>query len=173
MWNFTIGNKKLFPVDGVTGRRLLTLADLEAISDLTVTADGAEPAHWVEVELDYADFAAAATTSDTECYSLAAGEVILASCIKHSVAFAGGSLSSYTISLGIVGALTKFATAEDVFQAVADGTFQYAAYAGGPETMGTAATSVRAAATGSHNLNTATAGVVSIYLLVSRMWAEE
>jgi len=169
--NIIFGNLPQFPVDASTGQRLVTLGDLEAaFAGLTATVESPSPPVWLHRQLDYTDLAAAATTNNVEIFELPAGAMIMGSIIKHATAFAGGSLSSYTVSLGITGTLTKFAAAEDVFQAVADGTFQWTNYTGGPESMGGAAVSIRAAATGSHNLDTATAGVVDIYLLISQVF---
>lgn len=162
----TIANKKLFPADASTGMRRVTLADLEEISDFIVSLSGA-PAVWLKVEKTFADFAAAATTNDIEIYELPAGARIETIIIKHSTAFAGGSLTSYTISAGIVGTLNKYASALDVFQAVAGNVFEDGDVRG-MESF-TAATSIRAAATGSHDLDTATAGAVTFYLLVSSL----
>jgi hypothetical protein len=171
IYTFTISGKKRFTADPVTARRLVTLSDLEDITDdLVITMDGPAPPKWVQVDLDYTDFAAAATTGTATVYALPAGGVIHGVFIKHSEAFSGGSLSSYTISVGISGSATKYAGAFNVFQAVADTTFQLSTTAG-MENFG-AATNIIATATGSHNTDTATAGAVSIYLLVSTVFEE-
>lgn len=44
--------------------------------------------------------------------------------VKTTTAFAGGSLSALTVSLGISGSATRFTAAYDIFQAVADTTIQ-------------------------------------------------
>ena len=44
--------------------------------------------------------------------------------LKTTVAFTGGSLSAMTMSLGVHGALTRFTSAYDVFQAVGDTVLQ-------------------------------------------------
>jgi hypothetical protein len=125
---------------------------------------------WTKYTKTYANFSAAATTNDIELFSLPAGGVIHAVKIKHSTAFAGTSITAYTISVGITGTLAKYATAYNVFQAVAPATFQIGAVPSigiGSENH-TTAVSIRAAATSTGaNLSAATAGVVEIWVLTS------
>jgi hypothetical protein len=132
----------------------------------TAIADLAAAPKWAKVSTDHAALAAAATSSDIELLSLAAGGVVHAVKIKHSTAAVGGAIASYTISVGIGGDLAKYATAFDVFQAVSDTTFQLS---GGffTENHG-AATSLRLAAvsTGA-NLDQATAGDFDVWVLQS------
>lgn len=52
------------------------------------------------------------------------GGKILGVAVRPTVSFAGGSLSAMTVSLGVTGALTRFTTAYDVFQAVGDTVLQ-------------------------------------------------
>lgn len=124
---------------------------------------------WVKVGdgLTFEDFAAAALTYDIELFTLPAGGVIHGVMIKHSEAFAGGSISAYTLSVGIVGSLTKYAGAFDVFQAIGETVFQLASTVGA-ESFAEAGVSIRAAATSvGDNLDQASAGEVDIYALYS------
>jgi hypothetical protein len=83
-------------------------------------------------ELTFADFQAGTLTSTNHISTvnlllpLALGSLVLFVRIKSVVAFAGGSVSAATVSVGSVGAssATTFATAYDVYQAVADTTFK-------------------------------------------------
>ncbi len=121
---------------------------------------------WVKYTIASAQLSAAATTNDIELFSLPAGGVIHEVRTKHSVAFAGGAISAYTISSGITANLVKYASAFDVFQAVAGDTMQLSS---GPHTENAdSATSVRVAAvsTGA-NLDAATAGSVDVDVLWS------
>lgn len=121
---------------------------------------------WKKFTVGFAALAAAALTNDIEVYSLAAGEVIHGVKIKHSAAFSGGTLASYTVSVGIVGNLVKYASAFDVFQATSNTTFQLS-NSFGSENHG-AATSIRLAAVSTgDNLNQASAGSVDVWILVS------
>lgn len=121
---------------------------------------------WKKFTVGFAALSAAALTNDIEVYSLAAAEVIHGVKIKHSTAFSGGAIASYTTSVGISGNLTKYASAFDVFQATGNTTFQLS-NSFGSENHG-AATSIRiaAVATGA-NLDQATQGSVDVWILVS------
>jgi hypothetical protein len=92
--------------------------------------------------------------------------VIHAVKIKHSAAFTGGLISAYTVSVGIVGNLVKYAPAFNVFQAPGN-TVQQISSTVGTENHG-AATSIRLAAVSiGANLNAATTGAVDVWALVS------
>lgn len=108
-----------------------------------------------------------ATTNNIEIWSAPAGLVVHNCKIKHSVAFAGTSISAYTISVGITGNLTKYAGAFDVFQAVSGTAQQFST----PDAMESSASAtsvkVQAISTGA-NLSASTAGSVDIWLWVSR-----
>jgi len=112
--------------------------------------------------LTYADLTTAGTTQTIALFTLPANAKILGVYQKHSVAFAGGSLSSMTVSVGSAIGATQFTATFDVFQAVADTTVQETAMF----KSGTAAAQVvNSYWTGSHNVNTATAGALDICVL--------
>ena len=121
---------------------------------------------WSKHTFTFAELAAAATTNDVELFSLAAGGVVHAVRIKQSVAFAGGTISAYTLSVGIGGDLAKYASAFDVFQAVGATVFQLS---DGPFSENAdAATSVRLAAIATgDDLDNASAGSVDVDVLTS------
>lgn len=132
-------------------------------------ADGFTPfavPRWKKFTKTFSDLSFAGLTNDIEVYSLAAAEIIHGIKIKHSTAFSGGAIASYTLSVGISGDLTKYASAFDVFQATSNTTFQLS-NTFGSENHG-AATSIRlaAVATGA-NLDQAAAGSVDVWILVS------
>lgn len=121
---------------------------------------------WIKVTKVFGDLAAAALTNDIQLLSLAAGGFIHAAKIKHSAAFTGGAIATYTLSIGIVGNLTKYAPAFNVFQAPGNTVLQASGLAGSENHA--AAVSIRLAAVSTvANLNAATAGSVDIWLLVS------
>ncbi|RMH25693.1 MAG: hypothetical protein D6692_10505 [Planctomycetota bacterium] len=165
MATITLTNYKQFAADPLTGRRLVTLADLQAISEEMVFGISGVP-RWESVTVTHADLAAAATSNDIEIFSLPAGGVIHAVKLKHSVPFLGGGLTGYTLSVGPTGNVTKYLGAKDVFTPAGD-TVQYIEGTIGTENHA-AATSIRlaAAATGG-NLNAATQGQATVWLLVS------
>jgi len=121
---------------------------------------------WVKFTKTHTNFQAAALTNSIELFSLPAGAIIHAVKIKHSVAFAGGAIASYTVEVGIAGTLAKYASAFDVFQAVS-GTAFFITGIIGSEDHG-AATSIKATATSTvANLDQSTAGSVDVWVLLS------
>jgi len=114
-------------------------------------------------QITYSDLTTADTTHTQALMTLPAGGAqILGVFVKHSTAFSGGSLSSMTVSVGKSGSVTFFTSTFDIYQAVADTTVQETSlFKKGQLT----ALPVIATFTGSHNVNTATAGVVDIYIL--------
>jgi len=79
---------------------------------------------WDKVTKSYSDFSAASLSNDIEIYLLPEGSVIHGVVIKHSTSFSGGLIASYTISVGIIGNLSKYAPSFSVSQAVSDTAFQ-------------------------------------------------
>lgn len=123
-------------------------------------------AWWTKYTVTYSDLSAASTTNDVELFSLPAGGVIHGVKIKHSTAFSGGSISAFTVSVGITGTLAKYASAFDVFQAVGNTTQQISSTVG-TENHG-ASTSIKIAATSTGaNIDQATAGIVDVWVMWS------
>jgi hypothetical protein len=125
--------------------------------------------YWTKYTKTYTDLSTAGLTNDIELFSLPAKTVIHKTVVKHSVAFSGSTIASYTISVGIAGTLAKFIAAFDVFQAVAATTFSSAATTinQSPENF-TSAVSVRIAAVAvGANLSAATAGSVDMWVETS------
>lgn len=126
---------------------------------------------WIKKTLSYTDFATAATTNTVELFSLPAQGVIHQVILKHSTSFTGGGLTTYTISVGVSGTLTKYLAAANVFQATGD-TVLFPASATSPVSQtaisfNATPISIVAAATGSGNLSLATAGSVDVWILTS------
>lgn len=130
----------------------------------TVAATGTP--RWRKFTVVETNFTAAATSEDIELFTLGAGEIIHAVKIKHSTAFSGGGATSFTLSVGITGTLTKYASAFDVFQAAADTTFQITQNFN-TENHGSA-TSIRINAVSDVNVSLLTAGAADIWILVSK-----
>jgi len=75
--------------------------------------------------INYSDLSDADTSQTITLCTLPAGSVIEGVRIKHSTRFLGGGTGTATVSVGsAAGAVNTFATAFDIFQAVADTTFQ-------------------------------------------------
>jgi hypothetical protein len=144
-------------------------ASLDAIDEVLpfASGEGSSPS-WVKRTVAFDDLAAASPTNDIELYSLPAGGMIHAVKLKHSTAFAGGSLSAYVVSVGIAGDLDKYMSggAFDVFQAVSGTAFQVNSVVGAENNGAAASIRISATATGD-DLDAATAGVVDVWLLVS------
>lgn len=122
---------------------------------------------WNKYTKTYADFSAGATTNSITLVALPAKRMVHGVVIKHSTAFSGGGITSYTVEVGVAANVAKYASAFDTFQAVSDTTGQtYMCF--GLENFG-ASTNLLATATASHNLNMATAGSVDIWLLTSNL----
>lgn len=123
---------------------------------------------WVKVTKAYTDFSTAGVTNDISIYTLQAKEYISDVKIIPTTAFSGGTIATYTISVGIAGLLTKYAIATNVFTG---NTTLGAVHTPliGLESISTT-TDIRAQAVSTvGNLNAATAGSVDIYLLVATL----
>jgi len=121
---------------------------------------------WKKITKTYADFSTAAPNRNIVIYTLPAGGVIHMVKTKHSVAFSGGAIATYTVSVGITGTLTKYATAFDVFQAVGGTVYQLSSLVGGESQSTNASIRAEAICTGA-NLNAATTGSVDFWILAS------
>ena len=114
--------------------------------------------------IGFADTITVSTTHTQTLFTLGARDKILGVEIKASTAFSGGSLTSVTVSVGVSGSVTTFASAFDIFQTVGDTVLQETdQFKSGSR----AALSVIATFVGSHNMSTATAGAVEIGLLIA------
>ncbi len=122
---------------------------------------------WIKIRKTFEDFAVAGFTNDIEIYTLPVRGVIHASQIVPVTDFSGGTIATYTISLGVAGDLTKASTPKNVFTGAPDTP---AIGAGGGLYSISGDTTIRAAAISTvGNLDAATTGVVDIYLLVSQL----
>jgi hypothetical protein len=111
--------------------------------------------------VQYTDISAAETTTSITLKTLSANEAITGLRIKHSAPFTGGSATSVTVSLGKAGDIMAYSPAFNIFQAVGS-TVQL--FDAGLLSADAANHPVIATFTGSHNLNTLTAGSVDIHL---------
>jgi len=162
----TIERLLLVPLDGT----LVYDSDLKDIFKFTngawsSLAQLSNPS-WVKITKTFSDFAIPSLTNDIEIYSLPAGAIIQGVLIKAKIPFQGGLMTAYTISVGTVISLIKYASAFDVYQPVGDTTFQLSNNFdiqnwGMP-------TSIRAGAISVGDLlDSATMGVVEFYILTS------
>ena len=121
---------------------------------------------WQSYTVSYTQLAAAALTNSITLVSLPAKTLIHGVVIKHSASFTGGAIASYQVSVGISGAPAKFASLFSVFQAPGDTVAQVSS---GPdlENFGSATNILLSAVSTGANLNAATAGSVTVWLLTS------
>ncbi len=124
-------------------------------------------ATWTKFTKTFSDFAVAATSNDIELFSLPLKTVIHRVVIKHTLNFGGGGITSYTVSVGLVGDLVKYSPAFDVFT-VASNTNFLLTNTTNMENFG-AATSIRinAITDFDKNLDVVTQGSVDVYVLQS------
>lgn len=133
------------------------------------TVDEAQPASLESTEtvqtmvtrtLTYADFQTGALQTSVTARNLPANRSLFAIIVKHSIAFAGGSISSLLLDVGIQGDPTKFINGFDIMQAVASGAQDSALVSFFPATA--TDIKVRVTAVGA-NLSELTQGSVDIH----------
>jgi hypothetical protein len=144
--------------------RTLRVGTSVIVGNTTIT-DGSVPV-WVKITKTFTDFSAAALTSSINGYVLPAGGILHAVKVKHSASFTGGSISAYTVSVGISGNETKYAPVFDVFQATSATAYLLGSTLGGESHTATTNIVFQATSTGG-NLDQASQGSVDIWLLVS------
>lgn len=121
---------------------------------------------WIKITKVYSDFSTAGLTNDISLYTLPAKGLIHSVQIVPTTAFSGGLISAYTLSVGIAGNLVKYSAAINGFTGFS--LSQPSATTGIESTSVT--TDIRIAAISVTGLlNTATAGSVDVYLLVSQL----
>lgn len=123
--------------------------------------------YWINIPLTFTQLSAASTTGTATVYTATANQTIHAANMSVTTPFTGGSISAYTVSLGIGGATTRYMTAKDVFTAAA--VFDGAAIAPNLLSVSTTTAVIATATSTSANTNAATAGAATVWLLVSDM----
>lgn len=126
---------------------------------------GAERRTWRFVYPNMDSFAASGLTEDIEILQLQPREYVAAVLIQPTEQWAAAGLASLTLSVGIVGNLTKYAGAYNVAVAPSGSAFQLASTVGMESVA--APTSIRLAATAvGANLSTLSAGEATVAVLV-------
>lgn len=155
-------------VNGSTG--LVTINTLEVANSVNaasyLVAGVAAVPTWTKYTVPYSAFSVAANTNAITLFTLPAGGFILGVKIKHSTAFSGGGLTAYTISVGITGNDTKFASPFDVFQAVSGTAFQATQNFDSEDHDNPTTINIVATSTGD-TLDNVTAGSVDVWVLTS------
>jgi hypothetical protein len=123
---------------------------------------------WYKVTKTFSDFATAGLTNDISIFTLPAKGYIHDIKIVPTTAFSGGTIATYTVSVGISGSLSKYAIATNVFTGNVTINTVHTSLPGLESTSGT--TDIRAQVISTvGNLNAATAGTVNFYLLISEL----
>lgn len=90
-----------------------------ASGDLIGTYPGpslaAQFGRWTKYTVTHTQFQSAGFTNDIEIFQLPSGGNIHAVKLKHSVAFGGGLIAAYSLSVGTSGNLVKYLPASNVF----------------------------------------------------------
>jgi hypothetical protein len=76
---------------------------------------------WTKYTVGHAALQAAATSNNITLFTLPAAGIIHEVKVKHSTAFSGGAIASYTVKVGITGTLGKYLAAFDEIEAVSTG----------------------------------------------------
>jgi hypothetical protein len=79
------------------------------LSAATVILPPSSSPSWIKITKTYTDFSIAASNNTITIYTLPAGGVIIATKVKHSVVFSGGSIAAYLLDgIGVGGNTGKF-----------------------------------------------------------------
>ena len=130
---------------------------------LVQTGNTATP-YWRKYTFDYDDFSTASTNNDIALFTLPAKGYIDDIVITNTTSFSGGSISAYTLSVGISGNLDDLKSAFDVFQT--SGAVDSSKIGKIYSTSSTTSIRLAAISTGA-NLNAATAGSVDVWVKYS------
>lgn len=125
---------------------------------------------WFKVVVSALDFTAAAASESIDLFQLPAGGIVEAVKAKHSAAFAGGTITAYTVEVGSATQTPKYMSPFDVFSAPSATNHRVAT--SGDEESHSAPTPIKvtAKATGG-NVNDATVGTVEIWVKASTVLA--
>jgi len=157
------GNVVLQTGTSSSGSRGSIVLDASSL-DASLISKGIGVGVWIKYTVTHTALQAAALTNNIELFSLPTKGVIKNVIIKHTTAFAGTSITAYTVSVGIAASLAKYASAFDVFQATGAAVGQTSSVADFESFTG--ATSIKIAATSvGANLSASTAGSVEVYVL--------
>jgi hypothetical protein len=144
-------------------------ASLDANTALTAAQTPAIVNQWTKVTKLFSDFSSVGmNTNDITIFTLPIKGAIQDVVIHHTTPFTGGTISAYTVSVGIMGTPAKYATAFNVFQAAGNTTFGFNSLPNMENFGATTAIVAEAISTGD-TLDHATAGSVDIYILHSTL----
>ena len=116
---------------------------------------------WHKYTVAYTDINAATITNDAVLVTLTSDEIVHNVYVKHSTAFAGGSISNIAAKVGTSATTDRYTTDFDIDQTVADSAYQLTSVLLKENT--TTALILTVSATGA-NLDSLTAGEIDVYI---------
>ena len=145
------------------------VASLDANATLAVAQIPVVVGQWTKFTKSFSDFSSVGlNTNDIPLFALPVRGVVNKVIIHHTTPFSGGTIASYTVSVGISGTPAKYAVAFDVFQASGNTTFGFNSLTN-IEDFGGTTSIVAEAISGGDTLDHATAGSVDIYVNYSTL----
>jgi hypothetical protein len=123
---------------------------------------------WFKYTVDAAAFTASATSQTLELFDAGSPDFIHGFVVKHNTPFSGGSITDFTVEIGIDGDENKYTTAFDVFQPVSDTAFQPTSILWLEKFGGKTRVRITGRSTGGDVVD-ATQGSVDVYVLRSRI----
>jgi len=139
-------------------------------ADGTFAVPTASPAtnspSWTKYTISHTALQTASVTNTIDLATLPLKTVLHQIMIKQSTAFAGSSITAYTLSVGITGSLQKYSASYDVFQSISDTARSITQIEDVPSFSSSTTLKLTATSTGA-NLNSSTTGSVDIWLLTS------
>jgi hypothetical protein len=119
---------------------------------------------WQRIDLDFSDLSASAATNQVTISSIQAGEFLESIVIKHNQEFSGGSISAYTINLGITGELDRYFDGINVFQAPSGTLFHTQSFAAEIKDFSNPVDIILTANSTGDDLDEATQGTLSVWV---------
>jgi hypothetical protein len=172
---FRFGSVRLKDASGVVQCRTSADTDFVPVTCQAMTQNPsavpsviANTPHWLKVSIPFSTLASAGvSTHQANLLLLPPGCVVHGVRAKHSIAFAGGTITSYTVSVGPTGTPTKYSPAFNVFQAVSNAAY-LDTFVPGSESAGASVQLIIQAVSGGDTLDHCTSGSVDVWLLLSR-----
>lgn len=137
---------------------------LERVGTLESAPSGSPGTTWKKYTFNNSDLAVADTFKQVMLFSLPAKAIIRAIVVHHTTPFTGGSISDYTVKVGISTDFVKYASTWSVFPSSSGTYFYQLFHADEIESMTAATTIFLTAESAGDFLNAATQGSVNVYV---------
>lgn len=130
------------------------------------TGPGTNVGGWAKFTVAFGALSFAGLTNSVTLFSLPSLGFVERVVIHHTTSFTGGSISAYTVSIGVTGDLSKYASAFDVFQATGSNIGEASNRPNMEDFASPTNILITATSTGD-NLSSATQGSVDVYVRYS------